>query len=139
MSVKITRRKLEALKKSLEAKSITIPDMAKAINISRITLWRIYHGKQKTLANDVYDRLQTEFLSNYLHIDEFIFDLKNYDIENENDIFAYKKIIIHLQWELGIHERQLKDVTYDRILDQNEIKQLKSKLKRIVKLIGDMK
>jgi len=133
MNIKITSAKLEAIKKVMKVKKLTVPEMAKAINISRVTWWRVYNGKQKTLASDVYERLQVEFLLPYLHWTEVITDSPN---TPNNKRLSPEKMIDYLQATVEGLNVQAVVMEHEFLKVKEENKQLKSKFDKISNLIS---
>lgn len=136
MKINITKQILEAMNKTLEKESLTIPQLAQAIDMSRTSLWRIFNEQSMTMDSAVYHRLQSEYLYRHLKFDDYVFieDINPDEVRKSQNIFLHRKLITQLQWQLGISDRQLRDTTHDMLLAQNEIKELESKLNRINKL-----
>lgn len=129
MNIKITPAILEAISKVMEAKSLTIPQLAEEINIGRVTLWRVYNGKQKSLTLDVYARLQDKFLIPYLHWA----DIKT-EIAGEN--LTPEIIIENLQTEIAGLNLMISEMRHNYKEKNDECEKLEYKLNKLANIMS---
>lgn len=133
MNIKITPAIICAIKKALAAKSITIPQMADTIKISRITLWRVYNGKQKTLTPIIYDLLQTQYLLPYLNWENVITDIP---AKKSSKKYKPEEMIEYLQSEIEGLNTQIEVMDHEFLEIHQENKKLKSKLDKLLTIMN---